>query len=125
MVMLGDGVGCVVKEQPMAMARLQLHFKDAKAGKQVFLPPSPPRVVALPIPVRNPSGPPVRVTRNVLTTKTGMTRVELNEAFASVRAAIAEKFASLRRVDDTLPNTVNEILARQNNVVNNINSLVP
>lgn len=109
----------------MPRTPLQPHYKNARAGKQVFLPPPPPRIVPLPVPVRSPSGPPVRPVREALTPKTGMTRDELNGKFDELRQALAEKFENLRRIDGPLPNTVYEIRNRQDKVVDNINSLVP
>lgn len=108
----------------MPRTPLQPHHKNASAGKQIFLPPPPPRIYPLPIPVRCPSAPPVAVARQPLTPKTGMTRTELTERFAQMRAEMAERFAGLRRITDPLPNTVYAIRDRQDKVVDNINSLV-
>lgn len=108
----------------MPRTPLQPHHKNARAGKQILLPPPPPRIYPLPIPVRCPSAPPVAVARQPLTPKTGMTRTELTERFAQMRAEMAERFAGLRRITDPLPNTVYAIRDRQDKVVDNINSLV-
>jgi len=108
----------------MPNTSLQPHHKNARAGKQILLPPPPPRIYPLPIPVRCPSQPPVAIARQPLTAKTGMTRTELTERFAQMRAEMAERFEGLRRITDPLPNTVYAIRDRQDKVVDNINSLV-
>ena len=106
----------------MAREGLRPHFKDAKAGKQVFLPPPPPKVVPLPVPVRQPSPPPISVVRQPLTPKTGMTRTELEERF-KVASAIKAKLDALVPVSTEEPDTVYKILARQNTLVGNMNTL--
>jgi hypothetical protein len=107
----------------MPSTPLQPHYKNARAGKQVFLPPPPPRIYPLPIPVRCPSQPPIAIARQPLTAKTGMTRVELTDRFAELRAALDEKFANLKRINDPLPTTIYKIRDRQDKVVDNINQL--
>jgi len=52
-----------------------------------------------------------------------MTRVELTDRFAELRAALDEKFANLKRINDPLPTTIYKIRDRQDKVVDNINQL--
>ena len=106
----------------MSAQRLQPHYKGAKAGRQIFLPPGPPCVVPLPFPVRPPSPPPVNTARMPLTAKTGMARPELEERFA-LAASIKARLDALLPVSTVEPDTVNKILARQNTIVENMNAL--
>lgn len=108
----------------MPSTPLKPHHKNARKGEQVFLPPPPPRIVPLPVPVRQPSMPPVAIARQPLTPKTGMTREELNEKFAELRQALSDKFKDIQRINDPTPQTVYAIRDRQDKAVANLNSLV-
>lgn len=112
----------------MPSAALQPHFENVRPGRQVVLPPPPPRLVPVPFPVRAPAPPPlVEPARQPLTPKTGMTREELEGRFRKIKqesaaAELAEIKTKIRAAlvsigESKITDSVRMTRERQNRII--------